>query len=532
MSEKEGWKLFRRAKDMCNQSRESEAEVLFRQALAIYEKALGKNHAKTISVKITLGRFFEQMKRWSEAEEQYQELVDERERTLGVNHTDTLESKCQLGHTFYYQEKYSEAEIQYYQVVDRGEKFFSKNHKVMVDARYALAGALYWQKNYEEAIVQFQQVADGFEEVYGRNHERTLDSKYWLGCALDEHKEYNRAIVQLQQVVDGREEAYGENHKRTLNSKQWLRHALNKQKTSNEGVVRLQQAADSQRKALGGDHADSLSALNSSHQLKAELNRTLSAPSQNATSPNPTNRLDGFFPRDQYTDSDVSEISSLLGHINPQWSKVPRTYIVLRAIGQMPLLQSIIDVGFSDFWFPVTEQSLPGFMSLSARSAFVDAQTIVLTKSINLEKAENGHHCHFKDGESLPFESRGIIGHGGSSQVDKVLSTITFREYARKIVHRSEAFRGKRKEDVRRFIAEIQVLKRLKHYHVVEYVGSYTDAKFIGLIMSPVAEMDLSAYLAHCDVSKHIELRTFFGCLATALEFLHHKKVRHKDIKP
>ncbi|KAF2198638.1 kinase-like protein, partial [Delitschia confertaspora ATCC 74209] len=27
-------------------------------------------------------------------------------------------------------------------------------------------------------------------------------------------------------------------------------------------------------------------------------------------------------------------------------------------------------------------------------------------------------------------------------------------------------------------------------------------------------------------------LRTFFGCLARALEFLHEQKVRHKDIKP
>jgi hypothetical protein len=50
--------------------------------------------------------------------------------------------------------------------------------------------------------------------------------------------------------------------------------------------------------------------------------------------------------------------------------------------------------------------------------------------------------------------------------------------------------------------------------------------------MSPVAEMDLGTYLTRCTVSNHLELRTFFGCLATALEFLHELRVRHNNIKP
>jgi serine/threonine protein kinase len=75
-------------------------------------------------------------------------------------------------------------------------------------------------------------------------------------------------------------------------------------------------------------------------------------------------------------------------------------------------------------------------------------------------------------------------------------------------------------------------LKRLKHRHVVEFVGSYTDPKYIGLIMSPIAEMDLSTYLECANATIHKELRTFFGCLARALEFLHRERIRHKDIKP
>lgn len=155
-----------------------------------------------------------------------------------------------------------------------------------------------------------------------------------------------------------------------------------------------------------------------------------------------------------------------------------------------------------------------------------------MTKSIGIEKGEEGKHCHFRRNEPLPFEVKGILGSGGFGQVDKVLSLISFKEYARKRIPRNKAFGGRGTEDVKQFVAEIEILKRLKHRHVVEFVGSYTDPRYIGLIMAPVADMDFSTYLARADTAKHGELRTFFGCLARALEFLHEQNVRHKDIKP
>jgi len=67
---------------------------------------------------------------------------------------------------------------------------------------------------------------------------------------------------------------------------------------------------------------------------------------------------------------------------------------------------------------------------------------------------------------------------------------------------------------------------------MVEFVGSYTDATYFGLIMSPVAEMDLNGYLQNFSPTRAPELRTFFDCLATALGYLHTRSIRHKDIKP
>jgi serine/threonine protein kinase len=64
--------------------------------------------------------------------------------------------------------------------------------------------------------------------------------------------------------------------------------------------------------------------------------------------------------------------------------------------------------------------------------------------------------------------------------------------------------------------------------------ASYTDPKYLGLLMLPVADCNLSDYydIVHDSVEKLTVLRTFFGCLTEALRYLHECRIRHKDIKP
>jgi hypothetical protein len=242
--------------------------------------------------------------------------------------------------------------------------------------------------------------------------------------------------------------------------------------------------------------------------------------------------VEGDESRVEYSELEIVEISQLLLRLDPSWSRIPRVYIVLRIIGCLHAMSTFVDVGFSDYDFPVTARSLPPELNPKARSDFVKNQSMVMTKSLNLEKREGGQHCFFKKNEYLPLRGEGILGVGGFGQVDKVLSLISFKKYARKRVLRTAAFGGRNAAAQRAFIKEIEILKRLKHWHIVEFVGSYTDHKYIGVLMEPIADMDLAAYLERADQSRHRELRTFFGCLSRALEFLHEQNIRHKDIKP
>ncbi|KAH7079473.1 kinase-like domain-containing protein [Paraphoma chrysanthemicola] len=332
----------------------------------------------------------------------------------------------------------------------------------------------------------------------------------------DEHRDTLLALISISQ-------ARGQDTIPTVDEINAMKSEIRRRRTT-EG---------SQRNLVSASAAQPHEQFSAELQLETFVPLSASATTQQTL----TSRLSSFFPKGQscnepYTDSGINAISALLKHSHPQWCEVPRTYVVLRVIGHLDLLDKLIDVGFSDYWFPVTERTLPDCLLPSIKALFVRTQSLVLTKSMDLEKGEKGHHCYYKQGESPPFETKGILGRGGFGQVDRVLSLISFKEYARKQVPRGLAFRGRQKEDIKRFIAEIEILKRLKHHHIVEFVGSYTDPKCISLIMSPVAEMDLAAYLKRANESNLPELRTFFGCLATALEFLHEQNVRHKDIKP
>lgn len=76
------------------------------------------------------------------------------------------------------------------------------------------------------------------------------------------------------------------------------------------------------------------------------------------------------------------------------------------------------------------------------------------------------------------------------------------------------------------------------HHHVVSFVASYTDLESFSMILSPVAKQALKSVLERQSREQPLPdsdictLRRAFGCLATAITYVHEQKVRHKDIKP
>lgn len=121
-----------------------------------------------------------------------------------------------------------------------------------------------------------------------------------------------------------------------------------------------------------------------------------------------------------------------------------------------------------------------------------------------------------------------LLGHGSYGVVDSVEGNFSGVEYARKLVYTASSYR--RRERVTALQEEIQSLKRLRHHHLIQYVGSYADDTVLAFLMLPVAECNLQTWIQNQPPQNSV--RESFGCLASALAYLHKESIRHKDIKP
>jgi serine/threonine protein kinase len=76
-------------------------------------------------------------------------------------------------------------------------------------------------------------------------------------------------------------------------------------------------------------------------------------------------------------------------------------------------------------------------------------------------------------------------------------------------------------------------LKHLHHMHLVRILLSYEalDGE-MGFLMLPVADGDLGSWLYESKGISPITILKWFGCLASAMNYLYSKFIIHHDIKP
>ena len=300
------------------------------------------------------------------------------------------------------------------------------------------------QEKYNEAERLLRETVRQEEKALGAENPDTHFSKYWLAAVLYEQKEYQEAEQLAREAAEGQERVLGAENQHTLRSQRLLRNVQIQLAQPPTPTV-VWEATRVREKVLNVEHEDkppgqifpqevqavlaspakTTVASNPKHQedgvLQAERQHTLRSrglaqdtqtipapPAATTAISGPSlTRLDDYFvtgngSRVPYTDSEISHISHLLRHLHPQWSKITRTYIVLRNIDCLGLIDTFVDIGFSDYLFPVTERSLPECLRPTQRTKSVAAQRLIMTKSIDLEKGENGEHRRFRRGEPPP----------------------------------------------------------------------------------------------------------------------------------
>ena len=135
------------------------------------------------------------------------------------------------------------------------------------------------------------------------------------------------------------------------------------------------------------------------------------------------------------------------------------------------------------------------------------------------------------------FKILRTLGRGGSAEVFEV-SHNSKQSFALKVIRRKQ-FGLSNSPEQRAFNNEVQVMRTLRHPHIVEFLGSRIQADRFSL-MSPVADMDLAKYLtttreassANAAPIDRSSLSRMCGSLSAALTVLHSSGWIHGDIKP
>jgi serine/threonine protein kinase len=118
-------------------------------------------------------------------------------------------------------------------------------------------------------------------------------------------------------------------------------------------------------------------------------------------------------------------------------------------------------------WFFFTQRNLPASLSTLVKTKFLEVQSLVFADSKSHKLEHGKKHVHFSRNDPKPFQVFGLLGKGAHSSVDKLMSTLSQKEYARR------RFRKTRwqKEDVQTFLTELRILKRVRNKHCVELVS-------------------------------------------------------------
>ncbi|KAF2454368.1 kinase-like domain-containing protein [Lineolata rhizophorae] len=174
-------------------------------------------------------------------------------------------------------------------------------------------------------------------------------------------------------------------------------------------------------------------------------------------------------------------------------------------------------------------------------------------------------HVTFSKHERVPLVEGRNLGHGVNGPVYetqvKGVRLAWKRKFCRRKIGGDE-------------LKEIEIIKKLSHIHAIRLAGSYTHGPYLGLLLYPVAQCDLATFLEDvdflsrlskgliekpssddiaehsfrcCQISNtdpaltHLNLVVdcaksrlwrILGCTASAVDYLHQNRIRHKDLKP
>ncbi|KAF5841757.1 kinase-like domain-containing protein [Dunaliella salina] len=147
----------------------------------------------------------------------------------------------------------------------------------------------------------------------------------------------------------------------------------------------------------------------------------------------------------------------------------------------------------------------------------------------------SGHHEDFSPPQTVPLSwTKGkLIGAGAFGRVFQGLDDDTGQIVAVKQVAltKDETLKGRVAEHVRALEAEVAVLLQLNHRNIVRYLGTERTEDTLNIFLEYVPGGSIASMIEKFGPLKTSVIRMYAQQILKGLEYLHQKKIMHRDIK-
>jgi hypothetical protein len=158
---------------LMDQGKLGDAEPLYREALAGCRRTLGDEHPNTLDSIECMAILLKNQVKLGDAEPLYREALAGKRRTLGDEHPSTLGSINNLANLLRAQGKLGDAEPLYREALAGRRRTLGDEHPSTLTSIFNFAGLLWAQGNKAEALVMYRQELEVSRRVLGEDHPET-----------------------------------------------------------------------------------------------------------------------------------------------------------------------------------------------------------------------------------------------------------------------------------------------------------------------------------------------------------------------
>lgn len=243
------------------EGRFAEAEPLLKEVLAFRRKSLGNHHSETAKSLNNLAFLFQRSGRFSQAEPLYKEAIAITQ-SLREDHPDTPQYLSNLGTIYQLEGRYADAEPKLEEALALRRKLLGNNHRDTAQSMNNLAVLRRAQGRYADAEALFEEALTIARTIYGEQHPNTAVCLNNLGNLYQTQGRYADAERLYRESLAVSEKVFGNDSIQIAESINNLASIYKAQERHAEAEPLYKQSLDITRKAYGNDHLDTARAKN------------------------------------------------------------------------------------------------------------------------------------------------------------------------------------------------------------------------------------------------------------------------------